>query len=171
MSEELEPAEELAEPDSEILMAPEIPGAVVEMQPVAEAEVIRAADIVADPLDYVDEVFDTTTEMQEAPKPKKVKIPVVPESKGEKFPAAVRLEALVFRARMKNSQSVRLVQQALIEQGYTEAAGDVQGWLCEGTQAALARFQTEHGLTGGGIPGEATIATLFEGSATHYWDR
>jgi hypothetical protein len=132
--------------------APEIPGAVVEMQPAADAEVIRAADIVPEP----------------EPKPKKVKVPVVHE---EKFPAPVRVEALVFKARMKNSQSVRFVQAALIEQGYDEAGRDVQGWLCEGTQAALARFQAERGLVGDGTADEATIEALFAGSSTHYWDR
>jgi hypothetical protein len=175
---ELEPetqVEELVEQNPAI-QVPDIPGAVVEMQPAADAEVIRAADIVPDPepepdLSYIDEVFDATTEMAAEPKPKKVKIPVVPEVKDEKFPAPVKVEALVFKARMKNSQSVRLVQQALIEQGYTEAGSDIQGWLCEGTQAALARFQTEHGLVGGGTADEATVAALFEGSATHYWDR
>jgi peptidoglycan hydrolase-like protein with peptidoglycan-binding domain len=132
------------------------PGALVELTPVAGGEVTKAAD-----LSYIDEVVD-------APKPKKVKVPVVQD---EKFPAPVKVESLVFRARMKNSQSVRLVQAELVAQGYTEAAADVQGWLCEGTRAALARFQTEHGLVGGGDPDEATIAALFENSTTHYWER
>lgn len=172
---ELEPEVQVEEQNSAIPMF-DIPGAVVEMQPAADAEVIRAADIAPEPepepdLSYIDEVFDATTEVVAEPKPKKVKVPVVPEVKNEKFPAPVKIEALVFRARMKNSQSVRLVQQALVEQGYTEAGSDIQGWLCEGTQAALARFQTEHGLVGGGTADEATIAALFEGSATHYWER
>lgn len=105
------------------------------------------------------------------PKKPKVKVPVVPTEKDGKLPAPVKVEALVFRARMKNSQSVRLVQAELIAQGYAEAGKDVQGWLCEGTQAALARFQTEHGLSGGGVAGEATVAALFDGSVSHYWER
>jgi len=155
MNEDLEPVEAVPG-DSEILMAPApVEGAHVELDVRADAEVIKAA-----PVEVIEE--------PEPAKPKKVKIPVVQD---EKFPAPVRLEALVFRSRMRNSQSVRLVQNELIAQGYTEAGADVQGWLCEGTQAAIARFQTEHGLTGGGIAGEATIAALFEGSTSHYWER
>jgi hypothetical protein len=163
MSENLEELELLEAEPTKNSTSPE-PGDSVEVSVEAGGEVIRAAD-----LSYVDEVVDVTTEILK-PKPK-VKIPVVPVVESEKFPAPVKIEALVFRARMKNSQSVRLVQSALMEQGYDEATSDVPGWLCEGTRAALARFQTEHGLVGDGTPGEATIAALFDGSATHYWER
>jgi peptidoglycan hydrolase-like protein with peptidoglycan-binding domain len=162
MSENLEELELLEAEPSTNSTSPE-PGDSVEVMVEAGGEVIRAAD-----LSYIDEVVDATTEVLEAPKPKKVKIPVVQD---ERFPAPVKVEALVFRARMKNSQSVRMVQAALVEQGYAEASDDVQGWLCEGTRAALARFQVEHGLAGDGTADKPTIAALFDGSATHYWER
>lgn len=158
------------DPQNSAIFQQQLPGAFVEMSTVADADVIRAVPPVVEPEPVLEPEPTLVEEPEPEPKPKKTKVPVVPEVVNEKFPAPVKLEALVFRSRMKNSQSVRLVQAELIAQGYGEAGADVQGWLCEGTQAALARYQVEHGLTGDGAADEATIASLFENSTTHYWE-
>jgi len=52
----------------------------------------------------------------------------------------VRLSSLKFEADARNSVSVALVQQRLIELGFSDAGNDNRGWLCEGTRKALALY-------------------------------
>lgn len=52
----------------------------------------------------------------------------------------VRTSALVFKSNSRNSVSVALVQERLVEMGFGDAGADKYGWLCEGTMEALAKF-------------------------------
>ena len=52
----------------------------------------------------------------------------------------VSLSKLVFESKSRNSASVGLVQERLVELGFTDAGSDMYGWLCEGTMKSLAEF-------------------------------
>jgi len=52
----------------------------------------------------------------------------------------VHTSALVFKSNSRNSVSVGLVQERLVEMGFGVASSDKYGWLCEGTMKALAEF-------------------------------
>lgn len=52
----------------------------------------------------------------------------------------VHTSALVFKSNSRNSASVALVQERLVEMGFGDASADKSGWLCEGTMQALADF-------------------------------
>jgi hypothetical protein len=71
----------------------------------------------------------------------------VAKSKNEEPAAArgseervVHTSALVFKSNSRNSVSVGLVQERLVEMGFGVASSDKYGWLCEGTMKALAEF-------------------------------
>jgi len=57
-------------------------------------------------------------------------------------------------------QDVLILQQRLFELGYTEV-GELDGIFGPLTQAAVKRFQAEHGLVVDGIVGPLTWAKLF----------
>jgi hypothetical protein len=69
----------------------------------------------------------------------KSKNPEKPGKSGSKE-KVVRTSALVFKSNSRNSVSVGLVQERLLELGFTEAGTDKYGWLCEGTMESLAKF-------------------------------
>lgn len=77
---------------------------------------------------------------------------------------------LKYRAGSKNSMSVRVLQAALEDLGYSVGT-DRRGWLVDGTVQALEAFQSDHGLP---VSGEATLETLegiFSASTRYHWER
>jgi hypothetical protein len=65
---------------------------------------------------------------------------VAPVSSASSVAGLVRLSSLKFESNAQNSVSVALVQQRLIELGFSDAGNDLRGWLCEGTRKALALY-------------------------------
>lgn len=59
-----------------------------------------------------------------------------------------------------SGDDVRLVQQRLLDLGYTEV-GVVDGWFGPATESAVRRFQREHNLTADGVVGPVTWEALF----------
>jgi hypothetical protein len=84
------------------------------------------------------------------PTPEVVEEPVAKSKNEERAPQAaskrgsknkvVHTSALVFKSNSRNSVSVGLVQERLMELGFVDAGADKYGWLCEGTMKALADF-------------------------------
>ena len=87
-----------------------------------------------------------------------------------RLPVRIELSRLVFRAPMKNSQSVRYLQDLLLEAGYPSTP-DQRGWLAEGTRDALAAFQESVGMPVTGEPDASTVVALFDASHEYVWDR
>lgn len=92
---------------------------------------------------------------------KKKTEPVKPSST---LDGEVVLAALVFQAPMKNSMSVRLVQERLAELGCGAVRRDRPGWLSDGTVEALKCFQDEAGLEATGDADAATVEALMKGT-------
>lgn len=100
----------------------------------------------------VEEHHDVEAEIVvvEEPTPEPVVEPVAKSKNEDKpTPAAnkrgskekvVRTSALVFNSHSRNSVSVGLVQERLIELGHADAGSDKYGWLSEGTMKSLAEF-------------------------------
>ena len=133
-------------------------------EPAVEAEVILAPAVV-EPVVVVEEVVAT-------PAPEIVAEPVA-KSKNEE-PAAVKprgskakvvhTSALVFKSNARNSVSVGLVQERLLELGHADAGSDKYGWLGEGTMKSLAEFAKTS--VAKCDPQDSTmIAKLFEGTS------
>lgn len=74
------------------------------------------------------------------------------------------MQALVFQAPMKNSGSVRLLQERLAELNHGAVRRDKPGWLSEGTTEALKCFQGEAGLEETGEADRATVEALMKGT-------
>ena len=81
------------------------------------------------------------------PTPVVVVEPPVAKSKNPEKPGklgskekVVHTSALVFKSNSRNSVSVGLVQERLLELGFADAGSDKRGWLCEGTMESLAKF-------------------------------
>lgn len=94
----------------------------------------------------------------------------VVDSEPDRMGVRIELSRLVFRAGMKNSQSVRYLQDLLTEAG-CPVGSDQRGWLSEGTRGALTAFQGRAGLPVTGEADESTVAALFAGSRQYVWDR
>lgn len=75
----------------------------------------------------------------------------------------VSLNALKTARNTKNSASVALIQERLIELGFTDAGSDVRGHLSEGTVLALAKFDGSDLDTF--LVGEQVVRKLFENTA------
>lgn len=85
------------------------------------------------------------------------------EADDNRMPVRIELSRLVFRAPMKNSQSVRYLQDLLSEAGFP-VGSDPRGWLAEGTRDALSAFQGKAGLPVTGEADEVTVGALFASS-------
>lgn len=83
-----------------------------------------------------------------------------------KLQATVVIERLVYRARSKNSMSVRVLQALLETQGYP-VGDDKRGWLSDGTRDALIAYQADAGLPVTGLADESTVSALFA-TSTRY---
>lgn len=77
-----------------------------------------------------DPLAKSKNEVQVEPKASKL------VSKGK----VVHTSALVFNSNARNSVSVGLVQERLVELGHADAGSDKYGWLSEGTMKSLAEF-------------------------------
>ncbi len=75
------------------------------------------------------------------------------------------LSALTFRAYSRNSASVKLLQDRLVELGHTACRSDIHGWLTDGTMAALREFQSQHGLFMTGEADRGTVEALMAGTS------
>jgi len=95
-------------------------------------------------------------------KPAKKK--TAPVASSSKLEGEVVMSALVFQAPMKNSMSVRLVQERLAELGCGAVRRDRPGWLSDGTVEALKCFQDEAGLEATGDADAATVEALMKGT-------
>lgn len=91
-------------------------------------------------------------------------------SEPDRMGVRLELSRLVFRSAMKNSQSVRYLQDLLTEAG-CPVGNDARGWLCEGTRDALAAFQGRASLPVTGQADEATVEALFARSREYVWER
>ena len=85
----------------------------------------------------------------------------------EKTEVTLDKRRLVYRAPMKRSESVRVVQSVLVEVGHPEASADPAGWLSDGTVTALREFQKVSGLPVTGEADDATLVRLFAASSTY----
>ena len=117
------PAEWVAEPHHEEPAAPVEELFVVEPTPEVVVEPTPAA---------VEEVAKSKNE-----EPAAAPAPAPAYDLDEKV---VHTSALVFKSNSRNSVSVGLVQERLVEMGFVAASSDRHGWLCEGTMEALAAF-------------------------------
>lgn len=91
-------------------------------------------------------------------------------SEPDRMGVRLELSRLVFRSAMKNSQSVRYLQDLLTEAG-CPVGNDARGWLCEGTRDALTAFQGRASLPVTGQADEATVEALFARSREYVWER
>jgi hypothetical protein len=113
-------------------------------EPVVEVEVIPTPAVV-EPVEVVEEpVVVPEPEVVVASAPEVVEEPIA-KSKNDTAPAAknkqvVHLSALVFASNSRNSVSVGLVQDRLLELGFSDAGVDKNGWLGKGTLKSLADF-------------------------------
>lgn len=60
-----------------------------------------------------------------------------------------------------NSLSVKVLQARLVELGFVQAGVDQAGLFADGTQAAVAAYQTEHKLDATGEVNEQTLKAIF----------
>lgn len=74
------------------------------------------------------------------------------------------MSALVFEAPMRNSASVRLLQERLAELGHGAVRRDRPGWLSDGTVEALKCFQEESSLEVTGEADSETVEALTKGT-------
>lgn len=108
-------------------------------------------------------------ELEEAPAPAvKASTPKPKEKTSTATPTAipaghtVSLGALTYKAKARNSASVRAVQTRLLELGHLGAGSDLPGWLAEGTLEALTEFHSVSKLKGDVLSRE-TVEALFKG--------
>lgn len=93
-----------------------------------------------------------------------------PDPEPDLLPVRIDLTRLGFRAAMKNSQSVRYLQDLLVEAG-CPVGSDPRGWLADGTRKALITFQGRAGLPVTGLADVGTVEALFAVSREYVWDR
>lgn len=89
-----------------------------------------------------------------------VEEPVVERASG----VAVKMSALVYSAKRKNSESVAVLQKRLSDVGYAAARADMRGWFHDNTRAALVKWQTEHDLEVTGECAFDDMRYLFDGT-------
>lgn len=107
-------------------------------EPVVPVEEPRVEEVIVEP----------TPEVVVEPTPPVVEEPVAKSKNEDESPASahgseekvVDTSVLIFKAGAHNSASVGLVQERLVELGFTDAGSDMYGWLCEGTMKSLAEF-------------------------------
>lgn len=78
--------------------------------------------------------------------------------------SSVRLAALVYSPKRKNSESVAKLQKRLSDVGYAGARADLSGWFHDNTRAALVKWQTEHDLEPTGACEFEDMRYLFDGT-------
>lgn len=92
-------------------------------------------------------------------------VPVVEEPVVERASGvAVKMSALVYSAKRKNSESVAVLQKRLSDVGYAAARADMRGWFHDNTRAALVKWQTEHDLEVTGECAFDDMRYLFDGT-------
>ena len=121
------PAEWVAEPHHEEIVVPveehRVEEVVVAVEPTPE--------VVVEP---------TPAAVEEVAKSKNEEPAAAPAPAYDLDEKVVHTSALVFKSNSRNSVSVGLVQERLVEMGFVAASSDRHGWLCEGTMEALAAF-------------------------------
>jgi len=135
----------------------------VKVEPVAlavEPETIPAVVVEAKP--EPEAAKEPEVIQKKAAAPAEAKVPEVKIAGAGIF---VQLSALKYLSRRKNSRSVTSVQVRLIELGYITAGDDDRGHFGEGTKEALLAFQSENKIKDEDFVSEATITTLFKGTA------
>jgi hypothetical protein len=110
------------------------------------------------------DVVDVEPVAKPAPKRKPEPAPYNVETTS-RLTGTVVLSALTFRAYSRNSASVKLLQERLVELGHTSCHADTYGWLADGTMAALREFQSQQGLFMTGEADRATVEALMAGTA------
>ena len=78
--------------------------------------------------------------------------------------SSVRLSALVYSPKRKNSDSVAVLQKRLSDVGYAGARADLRGWFHDNTREALVKWQTEHDLEPTGECVFDDMRYLFDGT-------
>jgi hypothetical protein len=63
----------------------------------------------------------------------------------------------------KKSLTIHHVQRRLVELGYGEAGGDLDGFYGDLTKNAVSSFQKDKGIEGDGLMDEQTFTSLFAG--------
>lgn len=132
---------------------------VVESEPEAAPEPQSEPEAAPEPEPEPEKPAPTPTSVA---KPSKKK--TEPVASTSKLEGEVVLSALVFEAPMRNSASVRLVQDRLAELGHGAVRRDRPGWLSEGTVEALKCFQEETGLEVTGEADSETVEALTKGT-------
>lgn len=90
------------------------------------------------------EAAETTAKSKKSPgaaaavEPEVVYVP--PASSASTVAGVVYLSRLAFESDAQNSVSVAMVQERLIELGFSDAGNDLRGWLREPTRKALALY-------------------------------
>ena len=79
--------------------------------------------------------------------------------------ATVHVGKLEINGNSKNSASVRLIQQRLMELGHLSAGADLSGWLSNGTAEALAEFQAKGKIKADSVISRPVIVALMKGTS------
>ena len=138
----------------EVVASPVLPEPIFEPKPeVAKVE----------PTPIVEEVVAPAPKPQpvETPKSKNIE-PAPAPSKVDARKKVVSMSKLIFESNAKNSASVAVVQERLIELGHYEAGSDRRGWLSTGTMKSLAGFAKAKEVN---LKDEKLIKRLFEGTS------
>lgn len=135
------------------------PEAEVEFE--VEAEVI---EVVAEPEPEVE--VEVVAEPE--PEPEVLAEPEVEEdpvkNPEESFEVSVKVSALTFSPRRRNSESVAMLQRRLSDLGYAAARSDLRGWFHENTRKALEEWQADNGAEVTGICDLDEMRYLFDGA-------
>jgi hypothetical protein len=107
-------------------------------------------------------VIEPTPEVVVEPTPAVVEEVAAAPARGSKQ-KVVDTSALIFKAGSRNSVSVGLVQERLVELGFGDAGSDRYGWLCEGTMKSLAEFASTS-VDKVNLKDASLIEKLFEGT-------
>jgi hypothetical protein len=148
------------------------PAAPVDEAPAAEAEpIVEAPAPVEEPTAPEPEVIPEVV-----PEPVKVEEPkpVAPKAHTPKPKASQAVsgndvdDVLLANCIYKNvyarkSLSVHHLQRRLIELGFKQADADKDGWLGDGTVAAIKKFQASKGMDVTGSVDATTLTKIFEG--------
>ena len=108
------------------------------------------------------EVVETEVAPPPAPAAKKVKTSGSSPKTKLTSDTVVRLSAVDFGSKARNSASVAAVQVRLIEHGYYDAGSDKRGDIGDGTCTALCSFQKDKGIEAAACNDSAIIEALFD---------